>query len=64
MADLRDGNMIDQQLLDWINHNRRLIDWLKIADEKIEYGQIIINYHGGKITSYDICPRERMDVEK
>ena len=56
--------MIDSQLLDWIEKNRRLIDWLKIADEKIEYGQIIINYHAGKITSYDICPRERMEMEK
>ena len=55
--------MIDQQLLDWIDHNRSLIDWLKIADEKIEYGQIIINYHAGKITSYDICPRERTGVD-
>ena len=56
--------MIDQQLLDWIAHNRNLLNWLKLADEKIEYGQIIINYHAGKITSYDICPRERVEVEQ
>jgi len=54
----------DKDMLDWINRNRNLLNWLKVADEKIEYGQIIINYHGGKIVSYDLCPRERMEAEK
>ena len=55
---------MDQKLTDWIEHNHDLIDWLRWADDKIRFGQIIINYHEGKITSYDICPRERMEVEK
>ncbi len=28
--------------------------------ERRLYGQIVINYHQGKITSFDICPRERI----
>ena len=52
-----------RELIDWIERNRSLIAWLMAADADMEYGQIIINYHGGKITSYDICPRERMEVE-
>ena len=55
---------IDPALIEWIKDNMNLIEWLKIADSKIEHGKIVINYHQGKITSYDICPRERIYLKK
>ena len=54
---------IDQETLNWIEKNISFIQWLKIADSRIEHGKIIINYHQGKITSYDICPREMITLQ-
>ena len=56
--------MLDPTFIDWIENNMNLIEWLKTADSKIEHGKIVINYHQGKITSYDICPRERIYLKK
>ncbi len=53
---------VDQQTLEWIESHKNLIDWLRIAEEKVIYGQIVLNYHQGRITSYDICPRERVSA--
>ncbi len=50
---------IDQETMDFINNNRSLIDWLVVADKEIDYGHIIINYHAGRITSYDITRKIR-----
>ncbi len=49
---------IYSEILEWIEKSINLKHWLKIADSKIEHGKIVINYHQGKITGYDICPRE------
>ncbi len=56
--------MLDPALIEWIENNMNLMEWLKLADSKIEHGKIVINYHQGKITSYDICPRERIYLKK
>ncbi len=56
--------MLDPTLVEWIENNMNLIEWLKLADSKIEHGKIVINYHQGKIISYDICPRERIYIKK
>ncbi len=53
---------ISPELIEWVEKNINLIEWVKIADSKIENGKIVINYHQGKITSYDICPRLRTDL--
>ena len=53
---------MDQETLDWIESHKNLIEWLRIAEERVIYGQIILNYHQGKISSYDICPRERLEA--
>ena len=53
---------LDQETKDWIESHKDMIDWLRIAEEKVIYGQIVINYHQGKIASYDICPRHRLEV--
>lgn len=55
---------IDSELNRWIKEHVDLLRWLKNADQDMEYGEIIIHYHQGKITSYDICPRERMYLKK
>ncbi len=52
---------LDQETIAWIVSHKSLIDWLRIAEEKVTHGKIIINYHQSKITSYDICPRERIN---
>ncbi len=49
----------DKELMDFVNNNRALMDWLLLADKKIEYGRIVINYHEGRITSYDITRKIR-----
>jgi len=51
---------INPELIEWVEKNINLIQWLKIVDSKIEHGEIIIHYHQGKITSYDICLKERI----
>jgi hypothetical protein len=33
-----------------------------IADKKVDHGTVVIRYHQGKIIGYDICPRERIDL--
>ncbi len=50
-------------LLKWVEEHVDLLGWLCKADQDMEYGEIIIHYHKGKITSYDICPRKRVEVE-
>ena len=55
---------IYSEILELIEKSINLKPWLKIADSKIEHGKIVINYHQGKISSYDICPRERIYLKK
>jgi len=55
---------MSNELLDWVQDHLDLIKWLNHADENMKYGDIIIHYSGGKITSYDICPRLRQEVKK
>jgi len=55
---------MSNELLDWVQDHLDLIKWLNHADENMKYGDIIIHYSGGKITSYDICPRLRQAVKK
>lgn len=50
---------LDKERLDWIERNRSLLVQLSEAAEKMEYGQIIINYHAGEVVSIDVCPRIR-----
>ncbi len=56
--------MLDPKLIEWVENYMNLIEWLKIADSKIEHGKIVINYHQGKITSCDIYPRERIYLKE
>ncbi len=53
---------MEAELLKWTEEHVDLLRWLKNADQDMEYGEIIIHYHKGKITSYDICPRERINL--
>ena len=55
---------LDQKRKGWIDRNRNLLDWLVLAEERVRFGHIIINYHAGRVTSYDLCPRERTEAEK
>ena len=50
---------IDQEMMDFVNNNRSLMAWLMLADKEIDYGSIVINYHAGRITSYDITRKIR-----
>ncbi len=52
-------NKLDQERLDWIERNRSLLVQVSEAAEKMEYGQIIINYKAGRAVSIDVCPRIR-----
>ncbi len=49
-------------LLKWAEEHADLLGWLRKADQDMKYGDIIIHYHKGKITSYDICLRERINL--
>ncbi len=51
--------MIEKEIEDFVNNNRALIDWLMLADKEIDYGSIVVNYHAGRITSYDITRKIR-----
>ncbi len=55
---------LEQKRKGWIDRNLHLLDWLVLAEERVRYGHIIINYHAGRVTSYDLCPRERTEAEK
>ena len=57
------GVVLEPGLLKWAEERADLLRWLKNADQDMKYGEIIIHYHQGKITSYDICPRERIELE-
>ncbi len=53
---------LDDATIVWVEQHDNLIRWLMSADKQMVFGKIVINYNHGKITSYDICPRERMGV--
>ncbi len=50
---------LDKELMDFVKRNRALMNWLLLASKKIEYGSIVINYHAGKITSFDMHRKMR-----
>ena len=56
MADLRNGNMIDQQLLDWIEKRKRLITELMIAEDVVQFGKIVLKYQDGNYLDMDLHP--------
>lgn len=45
--------MMDKEHKNWIEKRQRLIDYLMMAEDVVQYGSITINYRAGQITSCD-----------
>lgn len=48
---------LDRETLEWIEKNTELIQLLKNIE--MQYGHIVIYFHEGKPSKYDICLRDR-----
>lgn len=54
---------MDSATLRWCSEHRGLMKWLRLAEDNMSYGRVVLYAREGRFRAADLCPRDREEFD-